>query len=231
MKKKWSLMSMKYKNLYTIVSDIKDKRGQRVLINLDVYNGDKYITSYNFELELKKMGLNKKMDYEYQLSKDLNRVVRRYYNIKKKLPTIETIQNKMHHKNYLIISNSTRLNYKEINKKIKEFNRMCGDWDYRNTDMTDVHLGGIEIKYRAIKMYCEKYDVDLDNYIICYSGRVNNQNYLKNFIELDLENREKVLEYISSLEDCIDWKKVDNDLDKIKEKLSNETNEKEMEMM
>ena len=214
MKKKWSLMNMKYKNLYTIVSDIKDKRGQRVLISLDVYNGDKYITSYNFELELKKMGLNKKMDYEYQLSKDLNRVVSRYYNIKKKLPTIETIQNKMHHKNYLIISNSTRLNYKEINKKLKEFNRLCGDWDYRNTDMTDVHLGGIEIKYRAIKMYCEKYDVDLDNYIICYS-----------------ENREKVLEYISSLEDCIDWKKVDNDLDKIKEKLSNETNEKEMEMM
>ena len=83
MKKKWSLMSMKYKNLYTIVSDIKDKRGQRVLISLDAYNGDKYITSYNFELELKKMGLNKKMDYEYQLSKDLNRVVRRYYNIKK----------------------------------------------------------------------------------------------------------------------------------------------------
>ena len=29
-------MNMKYKNLYTIVSDIKDKRGQRVLINLDV---------------------------------------------------------------------------------------------------------------------------------------------------------------------------------------------------
>ena len=42
MKKKWSLMNMKYKNLYTIVSDIKDKRGQRVLINLDVYNGNKY---------------------------------------------------------------------------------------------------------------------------------------------------------------------------------------------
>ena len=80
-------------------------------------------------------------------------------------------------------------------------------------------------------MYSSQYDVDLDNYIICYSGRVNNQNYLKNFIELDLENREKVLEYISSLEDCINWKKVENDLDKIKEKLSNETNEKEMEMM
>ena len=48
MKKKWSLMNMKYKNLYTVVSDIKDKRGQRVLINLDLYNGDKYITSYNF---------------------------------------------------------------------------------------------------------------------------------------------------------------------------------------
>ena len=71
----------------------------------------------------------------------------------------------------------------------------------------------------------------LDNYIICYSGRVNNQDYLKNFIELDLENREKVLDYISSLEDCIDWKKVENNLDIIKEKLLNETNEKEMELM
>lgn len=222
---------MKYKNLYTIVSDIRDKRGQRVLIDLDVFDGDNYITSYDIELELKKMGLNKKMDYEYQLSKDLNRVVRKYYKTKRKLPNVETIQNKMHHKNYIIISNSTRLNYKEINVKVNEFNKLCGDWDYRNTDMTNVHLGGIEIKYRTIKMYCEKYDVDLDNYIICSSGRINNQDYLKEFIELDLENREKVLEYISSLEDCIDWKKVENNLDKIKEKISKDTNEKEMEMM
>lgn len=221
---------MKYKNLYTIVSDIRDKRGQKVLIDLDVFNGDNYITSYNVELELKKMGLNKKMDYEYQLSKDLNRVVRRYYKEKKKLPTVDTIQNKMHHKNYLIISNSTRLNYKEINKKVNEFNKLCGDWDYRNVDMTDVHLGGIEIKYRAIKMYCEKYDVDMENYLICSSGRINNQDYLKRFLELDLENREKVLEYISSLEDCIDWKKVENNLEKIKERFSKENNEKEMEM-
>lgn len=217
---------MKYKNLYTIVSDIKDKRGQKVLIDLDVYDSDNYITSYNIELELKKMGLNKKMDYEYQLSKDLNRVVRRYYNNKKKLPSVETIQNKMHHKNYLIISNSTRLNYKEIKEKVKQFNDLCGDWDYRNIDMTDAHLEGIEIKYRMIKIFGERFDVDLDDYIMCLAGRINNQEYIRKFIELDLENREQVLAFMTSLEDCIDWKKVESNLDKIKEKELKEINKK-----
>jgi len=222
---------MKYKNLYTIVSDIKDKKGQKVLIDLDVYDNDNYITSYNVELELKKMGLNKKMDYEYQLSKDLNRIVRRYYNNKKKLPSIDTIQNKMHHKNYLIISNSTRLNYKEIKEKVVQFNELCGDWNYRNIDMTYAHLEGIEIKYRTIKIFVERYDIDLEDYIICSAGRINNQDYIKRFIELDLENKEDVLEFMSSLEDCIDWKKVEHNLEKTNEKELKETNEKEMEMI
>ena len=32
-----------------------------------------------------------------------------------------------------------------INKKLKEFENLCVDWDYRNIDMTEPHLQGIEI--------------------------------------------------------------------------------------
>lgn len=120
---------------------------------------------------------------------------------------------------------------KYLNNKCKKFTELCGDWDYRNIDMTDAHLEGIEIKYRMIKIFGERFDVDLDDYIMCLAGRINNQEYIRNFIELDLENREQVLEFMTSLEDCVDWKKVEHNLDTIKENELKEINEKEMEMI
>lgn len=200
---------MKYDDLITNVSDIKDKRGQKIIVNLDIHDGNNYITSYDIELDLKQMGINRKMDYEFQLSKDLNRVVTQYYYANNRLPKIEEIQESMHQKNYLIISLPKEFS-KITKKKIVEFNKLCVDWDYRNIDMNDSHISGIDINNNIISINCEKYDRKLDSYISCSGGMIASKKLLERFNSLDLTRYEDVLNFISELDNCVDWNKVDS---------------------
>ena len=59
----------------------------------------------------------------------------------------------------------SRRNNLTLSQRVDRFNQLCGDWDYRNIDMTQPHLSSISIdidRYK-VNVYCEKYDVILKN--------------------------------------------------------------------
>ena len=62
----------KYDDLHTVVSDIIDGKKQNIEVDLDIYNDNEFITTYKIKLDLAKIGLNQKDDYEFQLCKDLD---------------------------------------------------------------------------------------------------------------------------------------------------------------
>lgn len=94
---------MKYNDLYTIVNDICDEENEIIILDLDVYDGKKFITSYSLKLDLQKMGLTSDMDYAFQLSKDANNIVVNYYNKNKNLPSIQEVENQLQGLNYFVI--------------------------------------------------------------------------------------------------------------------------------
>lgn len=103
-------------------------------------------------------------------------------------------------------------------KKLEKFTDLCGDWDYRNIDMTEPHLQNIGIiNDNIILISCELFSPEIDDYVSCEGGIISDQNMIKRFIDLDLMNREKVLKFISEIENYIDW-------DKVNKKLSDEVN-------
>lgn len=102
-------------------------------------------------------------------------------------------------------------------KKLEKFTYLCDDWDYRNIDMTEPHLQNIGIIDDNILISCELFSPEIDDYVSCEGGIISNKNMIKRFIDLDLMNREKVLKFISEIENYIDW-------DKVNQKLSDEVN-------
>lgn len=103
--------------------------------------------------------------------------------------------------------------------KIKYFNYLCGEWDYRNIDMTDSHIAGIEIKNNVIEISCEKYSASVEEYLFSDGGSIKNDEIINRFLELNIEDRSEVLEFIRTLNGYVNWKKVDKDLLKEEQKL------------
>jgi len=100
-----------------------------------------------------------------------------------------------------------------MSKKLKAFEILCGDWDYRNIDMTEPHLQGIQIiDNHHIGISCELFSPDLDEYVSCDSGIIEDKKLVKKFKKLNLDNQDEVLNFISDINSLIDWDKVDNDL-------------------
>lgn len=91
--------------IYTIVSDIEDVDKNNIIVDLDLFDkfSDTYLLTYSIPINLEKIGLTSDMDYEFQLSKDLERITRRLRQEKNKIPTIEEIQEELNKINYLII--------------------------------------------------------------------------------------------------------------------------------
>lgn len=113
-----------------------------------------------------------------------------------------------------------------LENKQKIFEIICGDWDYRNIDITNPHLQGIQLVNNKIEISCELFSPDIDDYVSCDGGTINDIKIINDFENLDLENKNEVLDFISDIENLIDWDKVSNDLDseveKEKLKLENE---------
>ncbi len=99
-----------------------------------------------------------------------------------------------------------------INKKLKEFINLCGDWDYRNIDMTEPHLQGIEITGNDILISCELFSPEVDDYVSCNGGTISDKNVIKKFEDLDLTNKEDVLDFISVINNYINWEDVNENL-------------------
>ena len=99
-----------------------------------------------------------------------------------------------------------------INKKLKEFENLCVDWDYRNIDMTEPHLQGIEIIDNDILVNCELFSPEVDDYVSCNGGIINDKNIVKKFEDLDLTNKEDVLDFITVINNYINWEEVNTNL-------------------
>ena len=109
-----------------------------------------------------------------------------------------------------------------LEKKIKVFEVICGDWDFREIDMTNPHLSGIAIINNTIIPSCEMYSTILDDYVICDSSEIEDKNLVYKFKKLNITNKPKVLDFIFEIENSIDWDKVRNDLYDIEKSLKQE---------
>lgn len=110
-----------------------------------------------------------------------------------------------------------------LNKKLKVFQDICGDWNYRDIDMTEPHLQGIQIINNNIGISCELFSPKIDEYVSCDGGIINDKKLVKKFKKLDLENKNDVLDFISNIECLINWDEVSN-------KLSSEVEEELLKM-
>ena len=101
-----------------------------------------------------------------------------------------------------------------IKNKLQKFSELCGDWDYRNIDMTNSHIQGINIEKNRLSISCELFSPEIDDYVSCDGGTFTNKSLIKRFKNLNLNKQEDVLDFISSLNDLVDWGKVDIILNK-----------------
>ena len=209
-------MIKKYDDLHTVVSDIIDGKKQNIEVDLDLYNDNEFITTYKIKLDLAKIGLNQKDDYGFQLAKDLDRIVLKYYYKYEKIPSNKDIEEAMNQKKYFSIS----LPKEDIlTKKIDKFTELIGSWDFRNIDMTEAHLSDIRIRSdNSIYLYSEMYSTKLDDYVSCFAGVTKSKTLVNEFASLDLKNEYAVKDFIKELESKINWEKVNNLLDNMETK-------------
>ena len=134
--------------------------------------------------------------------------------------------------NYNLLASHEQLELRKYEfKKTKRFTELCGDWDYRNIDMSNVHLESLKIQKDKLILTCEKYSSQIDGYVSCPACEVESKELVCEFRLLDLENREHVLNFMSKLENYIDHKKVERELNnKEKELIKNKESLEEMEI-
>lgn len=111
-------------------------------------------------------------------------------------------------------------------KKLKKFNDLCGNWDFRNIDMTEPHLGGINYIDNKFYFIVEKFSPTLDDYVMD-NYEYNDVDLIDNFANLDIKSEDKILDFISFCESKIDWKEATERLE-IQEET--EINHEELEL-
>lgn len=120
-----------------------------------------------------------------------------------------------------------------LEQKEKAFEIICGDWNYRNIDMTEPHLQSIQIIGNKIGISCELFSSSIDDYVFCDGGIIDNKQLVKKFKQLKLNNKYDVLKFISDIDNLINWKQVEINLyDQVKlekNKLKNTEREEQEE--
>ena len=111
-------------------------------------------------------------------------------------------------------------------EKMNIFNDFCGNWDFRNIDMTEPHLGGIDYIKNKFNFIIEKFSPSLDKYIN-FNHEINDKDLIKKFENLDIKNEDELLDFISFCEGKIDWKEATERLE-IQEEA--EINHEELEL-
>ena len=101
--------SKKEIEINTFLNDIIEITKNKIIVDLviELKNNCKFWEMREVKLNLRKLGFSNECDYEFQLSKDLDRIVKKFYYENNKLPSIEEIEKEMYKKNYLII----KINY------------------------------------------------------------------------------------------------------------------------
>ena len=117
-----------------------------------------------------------------------------------------------------------------LENKQKNFTDKCGDWNYRNIDMTEPHLQSIQIIGNDILISCELFSPEIDDNVSCDGGIINNKDLIIGFRQLDLNKKNNVLEFISAIENFINWDEVNKKLyDEVKKEKENTVLEDEFE--
>lgn len=107
---------------------------------------------------------------------------------------------------------------RQLEEKLKKFERLCVDCNYGiNIDMTEPHLQGIDISKDYIITFCELFSPELDDYVNCFSGKFKNKTLIKEFKKMNISKENEVLDFISKINNLIDWDKVNEDLNEQKE--------------
>lgn len=99
-------MKERYNMLYTIVSDVyEDKKDANIItVFLDLYNGDEYQMTMDLTFNITNIGLSSDMDYMYDLSKELDRIVCDLYEKKNyNFPSAVEVLQELDKINYLTI--------------------------------------------------------------------------------------------------------------------------------
>jgi len=99
-----------------------------------------------------------------------------------------------------------------LKEKLNGFAELCGEWDFRNIDMTEAHLAGIDIVKNAIIPTCEIYSPDIDDYVSCGGNKIQSKRLVNTFKNLDLNNLYEVKDFIEDIESEIDWNKVEKEI-------------------
>lgn len=101
-----------------------------------------------------------------------------------------------------------------MKEKLNRFAELCCSWDFRDIDMTEAHLGSIDInkKKHIIIPSCELYSPDIDDYVSCVGNKIQSKRLVNIFNNLDLNDRYEVKEFINDIENKIDWKKIEKEL-------------------
>jgi len=122
--------------------------------------------------------------------------------------------------NYNLLASFEQLELRKYEfKKAKKFTELCGDWDYRNIDMCDIHLGSMKIQKDKLIIICEKYSPEIEDYISSSDYEIQSKELVEEFKLLDLGNREQVLDFMIKLENNIDYKAVEKELNKQEKEL------------
>lgn len=111
---------------------------------------------------------------------------------------------------------------KYLYNKARKFTELCGDWNYRNIDMSNILLKSLKIKKDNLILSCEKYSNKIDGYICCPACEIQSKELINEFNILDLENKNKVLDFMSKLDNYIDYEKIESLLSEQEEKMIKE---------
>lgn len=91
----------------TCLNDIYDTDKKNIIVvDLEIWSTytEELLDSYDIELDLDKMNIDSESDYAFQLSKDLDRYVVRYYREHNGvIPSIKQIKEEFEERNYISI--------------------------------------------------------------------------------------------------------------------------------
>lgn len=92
-------------DFYTIIDDIIDVDDTHIRVFVYVRNADTdaFEVQYNLGIDLDAIGVTNEMDYEFQLSKDIERRFQRLYNTLGRLPHGDELEQSINNMRYITI--------------------------------------------------------------------------------------------------------------------------------
>ena len=100
----------------------------------------------------------------------------------------------------------------KLNRNINIINDLCNDWDFIG-DATEPHICSIGVDGNSIKVDCELFHPDLDDYVSYYCGEFEAPDIVKSIETADFEdgvsdtsiNYRAANDILGSISNLLDW--------------------------